>query len=84
MGPFHSSVFRLAQQVRATLVPVAVSGSEQVPPRGSLLLHPATIRVHKLPCLRWEDYQQMSTFQLKSEVHERLRRHLASIESDAT
>ncbi len=83
MGPFGSSVFRLALRCRAVIVPVAIAGNEAIPHKGSLVLHPGRIRVEKLPALRWEQYREMNPYQLKSCVQERLQAHLDRIEGEA-
>ena len=38
MGHFHGAAFKLALQSRAPIVPLCISGNENIPPRGSLLL----------------------------------------------
>lgn len=83
MGPFNSSIFRLGQQCRATFVPLAISGNERIPPKGSLVLHPGRIHVDKLPAVTWQDYQDMDAFQLKNHVRRLLGEHLNRIEKDA-
>lgn len=76
MGPFRGSAFRLAQHAGASLVPLAISGSENIPHRGSLLLRPGNISVHKLPALTAEEHLKLSAFKLKKVVHDRLQSHL--------
>ena len=80
MGQFTSAVFRLSRRLRATIVPVAITGNEEIPPKGSLVLHPGLVRVHKLPALRWEDYKEMTAFKLKNHMRNLLQRHIESIE----
>ncbi len=76
LGPFHGSAFRLAQQTRANIVPLAIAGNENIPRRGSVILHPGRITVSKLPALTHEEYKDMTTFRLKNLVRERIRQHL--------
>ena len=72
MGPFHSTVFRLALQERVAIAPVCIHGSERIPPKGSGVLHPGRIIVRRLPTLRWENYKEMTPFQLKNHVREQI------------
>ncbi len=76
MGPFTSSIFRLAQNLGAVIVPVAITGNERIPPKGSLMLHPGLVRIHKLPALKWKDYRHMSTFSLKNHVRDLIKTHI--------
>lgn len=81
MGAFNSAVFRLAKNARATLVPLAISGTEKVNRPGTLLLRPGVVRVDKLPALAWEDYRNLSVFKLKTTVRQILCQHLNELES---
>jgi 1-acyl-sn-glycerol-3-phosphate acyltransferase len=78
LGPFHGSAFRLAQQAGANIVPLAISGNEMIPPRGSIILHPGRITVAKLPAVRREEYQGLNSYKLKNLVRDRIRQHLDS------
>jgi 1-acyl-sn-glycerol-3-phosphate acyltransferase len=69
MGPFHGAAFRLAQRTGARIVPLAIAGNENTPPRGSLLLHPGRISVTKLPAITAEQYAGMTPYALKTWVH---------------
>lgn len=80
MGPFTSSIFRVAQEWGATIVPLAISGNETIPRKGSMVLHPGRIRVHKLPAIESGEYRGLSVFELKNLVRDRLQAHLSSIE----
>jgi 1-acyl-sn-glycerol-3-phosphate acyltransferase len=76
MGPFHGAAFRLAQQAGVKICPVAISGSENIPRRGSLVMHPGRIVVTKLPALAPEQSKDMSAFALKNRVRDTIQRHL--------
>jgi 1-acyl-sn-glycerol-3-phosphate acyltransferase len=80
MGPFTSSIFRLAQRAGARIAPLAISGNENKPARGSLLLHPGLVHVHKLPGIGPEEYRDLTSFQLKLLVRARVQQHLDQIE----
>jgi 1-acyl-sn-glycerol-3-phosphate acyltransferase len=78
MGPFHSSAFRLAQQAGASIVPLAITGNENIPRRGTALMRPGRIVMSKLPAITAEQYRGMSAFELKSLVRERIQQHIDS------
>jgi len=77
MGQFHGSIFRVALQAKCPIAPVCINGNKNIPPRGSLLLRPGTIRVHKLPALQWEEYEDMKPFELKNRVRDIIAREQA-------
>jgi 1-acyl-sn-glycerol-3-phosphate acyltransferase len=76
LGSFHGSAFRLAQRAQAKIVPLAIEGNENIPRRGSVILHPGQITVSKLPALTHDEYKDMNTYKLKMLVRERIRQHL--------
>ena len=82
MGSFHSSIFRIALQSQCPIVPICISGNENIPHRGSLLLNPGTIKVHKLPALKWEEYKNLKPFKLKNKVWDIIARELAIMDSE--
>lgn len=81
MGQFHSSVFRLALEVRCPIVPMCISGSENIPAKGTRLLEPGKIRVYKLKRLQWADYKDLTPFTLKNKVRDSIAQHLAVVEA---
>jgi len=81
MGPFHSIAFRLAISTHMPIVPLCISGNENMPPRGSMLLHPGVIRVRRLPALLWEDFRDLTAFSLKNRVRDIVDRELSLMES---
>jgi 1-acyl-sn-glycerol-3-phosphate acyltransferase len=76
LGSFHGTAFRLAQQTGVSIVPIAISGNEHIPKRGSIILRPGRIVISKLPPLTREEYAQMGTYQLKTLVREKIQREL--------
>ena len=76
MGQFHSAVFRVAQKVGAKVCPLAISGSEDIPRKGSLVMHPGRIVVTKLPSLTAQQYQGMSAYQLKMRARDIIEKYL--------
>jgi len=68
MGSFHGAAFRLALESRASVVPVCITGNESIPPKGSLLLRPGTIRVRRMPSITWDEYKDLNAFAFKNRV----------------
>lgn len=80
MGPFHSTVFRLALETGVPLVPVCIAGNEDIPHKGSLVLHPGRIRVRRLAAIEPNAFKEMSPFKLKNHVHEVISNELDKME----
>jgi 1-acyl-sn-glycerol-3-phosphate acyltransferase len=70
LGQFHSSIFRVALKSGYPIAPVCITGNEKIPARGTLLLKPGVIKVHKLPHLKYEDFKDMPPFKLKNDVRQ--------------
>jgi 1-acyl-sn-glycerol-3-phosphate acyltransferase len=68
MGSFHSAAFRLALESKTPIVPLCITGNENIPPKGSLLLRPGTIRVRRLPSIVWDEYKDLNAFAFKNRV----------------
>lgn len=83
MGSFHGAAFRLALLAGVPIVPLAIAGSERTPPKGSLLLRPGVVHLHKLPAFSPERCAGMTPFTLKTAVHQAIATHLASLEGAA-
>jgi 1-acyl-sn-glycerol-3-phosphate acyltransferase len=80
MGSFHGSAFRLALQSQASIVPLCISGSECIPPKGSSLLRPGIIRVRSLPEIGWDEYKDLTAFALKNRVWKIMDHELSTME----
>jgi len=78
---FHGAVFRVALMARCPIVPVCITGNEKIPPRGSCLLNPGTVKIHKLPALKWEDYQSLTPFNLKNKVRDMIQQEIEAMEA---
>jgi 1-acyl-sn-glycerol-3-phosphate acyltransferase len=76
LGPFHGAAFRLAQRSGVKICPITISGSENIPLRGSLVMHPGRIVITKLPAITSEQYAGLNAFALKNRVRETIDRHL--------
>lgn len=81
MGSFHGSAFRLALESKAPIVPLCISGSENIPPKGSPLLRPGIIRVRRLPAITWDEYKDLNAFALKNRVWKIIDHELSAMES---
>ena len=71
MGQFHGTFFRIAKDLDCKLVPVVISGNEQAPSR-DFRMHPARIRICKLPRVEQRIVREMPPFQLKNLVRNRI------------
>ena len=78
---FHGAVFRVALMARCPIVPVCITGNENIPPRGSWLLNPGVVKIHKLPALKWEDYQSLTPFNLKNKVRDMIQQEIEAMEA---
>jgi 1-acyl-sn-glycerol-3-phosphate acyltransferase len=81
MGSFHGSAFRLALESKASIVPLCISGSENIPPKGSPLLRPGIIRVRRLPAITSDEYKNLTAFALKNRVWKIIDQELSAMES---
>lgn len=77
---FHSSIFRVALKSGHPIAPVCITGNEKIPARGTLLLKPGTIRINKLPHLKFEDYKDLTPFKLKNSVRQIIADRIESME----
>lgn len=82
MGNFHGTAFRLAMEARVPMAPLCISGNENIPPKGSLLLRPGTIRIRRLAAIPWEEYKDLTAFAFKNRVREMIGKELARLEEE--
>jgi 1-acyl-sn-glycerol-3-phosphate acyltransferase len=82
MGSFHGAAFRLALASKASVVPLCISGNENIPPKGSLLLRPGTIRVRRLPAITWEEYRELNAYAFKNRVWNIIDQELGRMEGE--
>ena len=80
MGQFHGALFRTCLDCEATIVPVCIMGNEDKPRRGSLLIHPGVVRVHRLAGLGVDEYKGMTPFALKNHVRALIADHISKTE----
>jgi 1-acyl-sn-glycerol-3-phosphate acyltransferase len=82
MGSFHGSAFRLAMESKAAIVPLCISGCENVMAKGSALLNPGLITIRRMPAIRPEEYENLTAFALKNRVWKIMDRELSAMESN--
>ena len=70
LGQFHGSIFRVALQTGYPVVPVCITGNEKIPARGTLLLVPGTIKIHKLSPITYDEYRGFTPYKLKNMVRQ--------------
>ena len=81
MGSFHGAAFRLALESKAAVVPLCITGNENIPPKGSLLLRPGIVRVRRLPAITWEEYKNVNAFAFKNRVWRIIDTELSAMEN---
>jgi 1-acyl-sn-glycerol-3-phosphate acyltransferase len=62
------------------VVPLCISGNENIPPKGSLLLRPGTIRVRRLSAITWDEYKGLNAFAFKNRVRKVIDHELSVME----
>ena len=82
MGSFHGLLFRLALKAKCPIVPVCITGNENMPRKGSFFLYPGTIKIHQLEAIEWEDYKDMNSFQLKNMARNIMAAEIAEMEKN--
>ncbi len=76
MGPFHGAMFRVALETGVKVSPLCILGNLDKPPKGSLLIHPGTIEVHRLPSINSEEYQHMGPYKFKTHVRQLMKDYI--------
>lgn len=70
MGQFHGAIFRVALEMPVPIIPLCISGNEDKPPKGSVLVNPGVIRIIKLPAIGPRQYAGYAPFKLKNLVRD--------------
>lgn len=83
MGKFHGTAFRLALQSKMPLVPLCVTGTEKILPKGSLLIRPGKLTIRRLRAIPWEEYKDLTAFALKNRIRRIIGEELERMENPA-
>ncbi|HJO93640.1 MAG TPA: lysophospholipid acyltransferase family protein [Victivallales bacterium] len=81
MNHFTSIVFRTALKVKCPLFPVCITGNENIPTK-DFTMHTGTIKMHKLSPVLWEEYKNMSAFQLKNYLKNIMASEISKMEEE--
>lgn len=76
VGQFHGALFRVCMETGSSIVPICIMGNEDKPPRGSLLMQPGVVRIHRLEAFTQEKYKGMAPFKLKNVVRDVIISHI--------
>jgi 1-acyl-sn-glycerol-3-phosphate acyltransferase len=60
LQPFYSGAFRMAIETGLPLVPLCITGTDNLLPPGKLWLHPADVRLRALPAVDPAGFQGAS------------------------
>jgi 1-acyl-sn-glycerol-3-phosphate acyltransferase len=74
LGAFKRGPFYLAMETKAPIVPVAISGTQRLMPKGSMRIHPGVARVQMLPAVWPAQYADRD--ELMNAVREAIREAL--------
>ena len=80
MGNFRGAAFRLSLESKTPIVPICISGTEEVMPKGMRLLRPGKIRLRTLPAIQWKDVRDLSAYSFKNMVRQIISNELAVME----
>jgi len=80
MGQFRSAAFKLFLETRVPVIPIGISGNEDIPHKGSLRLNPGLVKVRYLPPVRWEHHRDSNAYKVKTAVREIIGRELRDMD----
>lgn len=83
MGQFRSAAFKLFLETRTPIIPVSISGNEDIPHKGSLKLNPGTVKIRYLLPVRWEDHEGSNAYKVKTAVRDMIGRELSEMDGQA-
>ncbi len=70
---FKPGAFRVAQKLKLSILPIAINGSKNALPKGSLIFHGKNrIRIEVLDELKYEEYADLTPQEIADEVRERI------------
>ncbi len=68
VGPFKAGGLRLATKARVPIVPITISGSKNIMPKGTSIIRSASVKVIISPPLLPEEYKDMDSNQISGIV----------------
>jgi len=68
VAPFKAGGLRLGLKAGVPIVPVTISGSKNIMPKGTSIIRSAKVKVIISPALLWEDYKGMDSNQISEKV----------------
>lgn len=80
LGQFHGSIFRVALQTGYPVVPLCITGNERIPARGTLLLRPGIIKIHKLSPIAYDEFKGFTPYKLKNMVRQLIAEEIETME----
>jgi 1-acyl-sn-glycerol-3-phosphate acyltransferase len=70
---FKPGAFRLAQELKLSILPIAINGSKNALPKGSLTFHGKNrMRIEVLDELTYEEYSDLTSQEIADQVRERI------------
>lgn len=79
---FNGAVFRVALKTKVPVVPICLSGNQRIPEKGSGILRPGKVEMHKMPAIHWNEYQSMGPFKFKNYVRALIQKKVDALEKN--
>ncbi len=80
-GNFNSAIFRVALESKCKIVPICLSGNENIPVGKTLHVKPGIIKIHKLAAINYSQFQDFSPFKLKNYVRDIIIKELEKMDA---
>ena len=81
MGIFRGAAFELFRRAGVPIVPVCISGSEIVMPKGSLVLHPGIVEITALPEVHLDSFAGLNNYVIKNRVRKLIESELVGMDA---
>ena len=81
MGQFNGAIFRVALKVKCPIVPLCITGNENIPTR-DFVLNTGRVKVKKLSAIKYDEYKNMTSFKLKNYVRNIIAKETANMENE--
>lgn len=84
LQPFYSGAFKLAKETGVPVVPLCITGTDQMLPPGESYLHPARVRLKALPPVDPADFPgQLGHLGMRQHVRELIEKAVAEMRGEA-